>query len=275
MATQPTSHPSRLPSAYDLNGRVCLVTGAGKGIGAGIALCLAEAGASVVVSDLVFHAAQQTAEKISEIGGVAFACELDVTDEQNWKKVLKLTVEAFGGLDVLVNNAGRFLAKPIVDTSLEELRQVTGPNMEGVFIGIKSSIPYLADLGRRRNSTASIINISSVAGLVGAAGCSVYCMSKGAVRLLTKSAALELASQRIRVNSMHPGIVDTDMGMLAVAARAGDTSTDQMKAAVSVYPIGRLGVVSDVANGALYLASEASSFMTGSEFVLDGGLTAK
>lgn len=274
MTTQQTSLPPKLPAAYDLSGRVCLVTGAGKGIGAGIALRLAEAGASVVVSDLVLRDAQQTAEKISSSGGIAIAHKLDVTDEENWKTVLKATAAAFGGLDVLVNNAGRFLVKPIVETSLEELRQITGPNVEGVFLGIKSSIPYLADVERRRNSTASIINLSSVAGLVGAASCSVYCMSKGAVRLLTKSAALELAAQRIRVNSMHPGIVDTDMGMLAVAARAGASSTDKVKAAAAVYPIGRLGKVDDIANGALYLASEASSFMTGSEFVLDGGLSA-
>jgi NAD(P)-dependent dehydrogenase (short-subunit alcohol dehydrogenase family) len=266
----------RLPSGFNLLGRACLVTGGGRGIGAAIVGALAEAGARVLATDIDLDAAQHTTGGLQAAGYDAHAVQLDVTDEAAWKKTLAAAVERFGGLDVLVNNAGVFLSRPIVETSLEDLRRVTGPNMEGVFLGTKHAIPILGDSARRAGSSASIINLSSVAALVGSAECSVYCMSKGAVRLFTKAAALELAPRRIRVNSLHPGIIDTEMGALAMAHRAGEGSAEeQRRVAANAYPMGRLGTVEDVASAAVYLACEASAFMTGSEVVIDGGVTAR
>ena len=266
----------RLPSGFSLVGRACLVTGSGRGIGAAIAGALAEAGARVLVTDLDSDAARETARRLRQADWDVHAARLDVTDENAWIETLRAAVGHFGGLDVLVNNAGVFLSRSIVDTSLADLRAVMGPNIEGVFLGTKHAIPLLGDTARRAGSSASIINLSSVAALVGSADCSAYCLSKGAVRLFTKAAALELAPRRIRVNSLHPGIVDTEMGAMAMAHRADDGSAeDRRRIAVEAYPIGRLGTVDDIAAAAVYLASEASAFMTGSELVIDGGVTAR
>lgn len=263
------------PPGFDLTGRACLVTGGGQGIGAAIAQVLARAGATVMVTDQSPAHAQRTAQALADEGRAVHAAGLDVTQEEDWQRVIGLAREHMGGLDVLVNNAGLFLAKPLADTSLADLRRVSAVNIEGVFLGTRAALPLLADPLRRAGSTASVVNLSSVAGLRGAAGASVYCLSKGAVCLFTKACAIELAPQRIRVNSVHPGLVETPMGEAAMALRGGGTLEAGRRLAMQAYPLGRLGQVQDVAAAVLYLASEASSFTTGSELVVDGGVTAR
>jgi len=263
------------PRGFDLRGRACLVTGGGQGIGAEICQALARAGAAVLVTDLNPKSAQRIAETLGDEGFMAHCAALDVTREDDWQRVIDLARAQWGGLDVLVNNAGVFMVKPLAETSLEDLRRVNGPNIEGVFLGTRAALPLLADPVRRSRSTASIINMSSVAGLRGAAGASVYCLSKGAVHLFSKACALELAPQRIRVNSVHPGIVETDMGQAAIRLRGGGNIEEGHRIARQAYPLGRVGQPEDVASAVLYLASEASSFVTGSELVVDGGVTAR
>ncbi len=269
------STPIQFPAGFDLTGRACLVTGGGQGIGAAISRALAEAGATVLVTDLRLETAQRTAQALTDAGRKAHAAALDVTSEDDWGRVMALAKAQLGGLDVLVNNAGVFLGKPLADTTLQDLRWVMGPNVEGVFLGTRAALPLLSDPARRATSTASIINLSSVAGLKGAAGATAYCLSKGAVRLFTKACALELAPQRIRVNSVHPGLIETPMGTAAIGLRGGATTEDGRRMAMQAYPIGRLGQPEDIAAAVLYLASEASSFTTGSEVVVDGGMTAR
>lgn len=255
----------------DLEGRVALVTGAAKGLGEATARALAAQGAMVVVTDMT--APEQLAE---EIGGIAAA--QDVTSEDQWISTMKMARDQADGLDILVNNAGVFLAKPITETTLEDWRFVQAVNVEGVFLGHKHAIPLLAERAVKWRGGAAIVNLSSVAGLRGAALCNAYNASKGAVRLMTKGAALELASLKIRVNSVHPAIIQTDMGQGLVddfAAVSGAGGNETRAQLASQHPLGDFGEPRNVADAVVFLASDRAAFMTGSEVVVDGGWTAK
>lgn len=254
----------------ELSGRVALVTGASRGIGAAAARALAGAGAKVVVADL-----EAPRELADELGGLALA--LDVTSEAAWAEAMAAIADQAGGLDILVNNAGLFLMKPVTETSLEDWRRVHAVNVEGVFLGCRAAIPLLAARASRWSGGASIINLSSIAGLVGSAGAVCYNASKGAVRLMTKGLAMELAPARIRVNSVHPGVIETAMGDEVVAAFSAGLGVGDNEARSQLaqrHPLGRMGRVEDIAQAILHLAGDRSAFMTGSELVVDGGFTA-
>ena len=254
----------------DLDGRVALVTGASRGIGATTARALAAAGAKVVVTDL-----NEPSELAAEIGGLSRA--QDVTSETDWADTMAFVRKEAGGLDILVNNAGLFLMKPLLDITLEEWRKLHAVNVEGVFLGTKAAIPLLAERASKWKGGTSIINLSSVAGLVGAAGASCYNASKGAVRLFTKGVALEVASAGIRVNSVHPGIIETKMGDEVVSgfsALGGVGENEARAQAAQIHPLGHMGQPQNIADAIVFLASDRAAFMTGSELVVDGGLTA-
>lgn len=254
----------------DLDGRVALVTGGARGLGAAAAKALAEQGAKVVVTDI-----SDGNETASAIGGAYV--KHDVTNEDQWIAAVAFAKEKFGGLDILVNNAGIFWMKPIAMETLESFRKMQQVNVEGVFLGMKHAIPAIAERGDKWDGGGSIINLSSVAGIIGSPMTLAYNASKGAVRLMTKAAALECAraGQKVRVNSVHPGIIDTPMMSNAAEAIAGASGVnDAMERFASFHPLGRLGRDTDIANAVAYLASSRAAFMTGSEMVVDGGMTA-
>ena len=256
----------------DLNGRVALVTGGAQGIGAATARALAKAGAKVVIGDIGDGAA--TAKSIDG----AFVRH-DVTSESDWANAIAFAGKTFGGLDILVNNAGIFWVRPIAMTTLADFRRMQQINVEGVFLGLKHAIPAIATRAKSWDGGGSIINLSSVAGLVGSANTLAYNASKGAVRLMTKAAALECAEQglKIRVNSVHPGIIDTPMmdgAIDGISKATGKTIEAERERMARRHPLGRLGRDTDIANAVAFLASDAAGFMTGSEVVVDGGMTA-
>ncbi len=254
----------------ELAGRVALVTGASRGIGAGAARALAAAGARVIVTDMA-----DTTALAAEIGGLAR--RQDVTDEAQWAETVAFAKAEAGGLDILVNNAGLFLMKPITETTLEDWRRLHAVNVEGVFLGCKHAIPLMAERAQAWAGGASIVNLSSVAGIAGSAGTVCYNSTKGAVRLMTKGLAMELATRRIRVNSVHPGVIDTAMGGEVVhgVATVWGAGDNEARAQVDqMHPLGHMGKVSDIANAIVYLASDKAAFMTGSEMIIDGGFTA-
>ena len=254
----------------DLEGRIALVTGAATGLGEATARALAAAGAKVAVIDLA-----APFELAAEIGGIARA--QDVTSEAGWAETMEWLRAEAGGLDILVNNAGLWLFKSILETTLEDWRRLHAVNVEGVFLGTRAAIPLLAErAGKWRGGTA-IVNLSSVAGLQGAAGASCYNSTKGAVRLFTKGCAMELASARIRVNSVHPGVIDTQMGRKLIDdfALAQGLGNNEILAQVSaMHPLGHLGEPQNVADAVVFLASDRAAFTTGSELVVDGGMVA-
>lgn len=254
----------------DLAGRVALVTGASRGLGAATARALAAAGAKVAVTDLA--APEALAE---EIGGIARA--QDVTSEAGWTETMDWIRAEAGGLDILVNNAGLWLFKPIVETTLDDWRRLHAVNVEGVFLGTRAAVPLLAERAHLWRGGTAIVNLSSVAGLQGAAGGSCYNSTKGAVRLFTKGCAVELASARIRVNSVHPGVIDTDMGRKLIddfAAAQGVGNNESLANVSAAHPLGHLGEPQNVADAVVFLASDRAAFTTGSELVVDGGMTA-
>ena len=255
-----------------LEGRVALVTGGARGLGAAAARALAGEGAKVVVSDI-----GDGTETANAIGGAYI--KHDVTSEQEWVAAIDFACKTFGGLDILVNNAGIFWVRPISMTTLEAFRQMQQVNVEGVFLGLKYGIPAIAERAQKWDGGGSIVNISSVAGLVGSSNTIAYNASKGAVRLMTKGAAIECAELKlkVRVNSVHPGIIDTPMmdGAINFISKAAGTDVAAEKARMAKrHPLGRIGRDTDVANAVLFLASDAAAFMTGSEVVVDGGMTA-
>lgn len=254
----------------DLEGRVALVTGGARGLGAAAAKALAEQGAKVVISDI-----GDGSETAAAIGGAYV--KHDVTSEEQWIAAIAFAKEKFGGLDILVNNAGIFWMKPIALETLESFRKMQAVNVEGVFLGLKHAIPAIAERGDKWDGGGSIINLSSVAGIIGSPMTLAYNASKGAVRLMTKAAALECAraGQKVRVNSVHPGIIQTQMMTDAAEAIAGASGVnDAMERFASFHPLGRLGRDIDIANAVAFLASSKAAFMTGSEMVVDGGMTA-
>ena len=239
-----------------LEGKVALITGGARGMGAAHARRFAEEGAKVAITDVLDAEGEATAK---EIGDAALFIHHDVTDEDAWSQVLRETTDAFGGVDVLVNNAGIFSMAPIAGHALDEYLRVIQVNQVGVFLGMRAVIPAMGARGG-----GSIINISSVDGLVATPMSVAYVASKFAVRGMTKVAALELASSRIRVNSIHPGGVRTPM-----VQSVGFDVEPMLAAAV---PLQRLAEPEEVANLALFLASDESSYCTGAEFVIDGGV---
>ena len=254
----------------ELKGRVALVTGAARGLGAAAAKALAAKGAKVVVTDM-----RDGSETAASIDG-AFT-KHDGTSEEEWIAAVAFAKQTFGGLDILVNNAGVFWLKPLVMETLEDFRKMQQINVEGVFLGLKHALPAIAERAHQWDGGGAVVNLSSVAGIVGAPNLIAYNASKGAVRLMTKSAALEYAPMKVRVNSVHPGIIDTPM--MAEAAKVIEATTGQGANAVrdqfaSRHPLGRMGRDTDVANAVAFLASDAAAFVTGAELVVDGGMTA-
>jgi NAD(P)-dependent dehydrogenase (short-subunit alcohol dehydrogenase family) len=254
----------------DLDGRIALVTGASRGLGAAAARALAAAGAKVAVTDL---AAPE--DLAAEIGGIARA--QDVTDEAGWAATMDWIKTELGGLDILVNNAGLWLFKAIVETSLEDWRRLHAVNVEGVFLGTRAAIPLLTERAAKWRGGTAIVNISSVAGLQGTGGASCYNSTKGAVRLFTKGCAMELAPARVRVNSVHPGVIDTAMARqliddFAVARQVGNNESQTFVDAM--HPLGHMGEPRNVADAIVFLASDRAAFTTGSELVVDGGMFA-
>lgn len=247
-------------------GKVALVTGAASGIGRACAEVLAREGAAVVLTDV--QDGEAVAADIRAKGGKASFHKHDVADEARWNAIIVETGKQYGRLDVLVNNAGIAVAGLVTDLTLELWRHQMAVNVDGVFLGVKCSLPLM-----RKTGKGSIINISSIAGLRGAAGLSAYCASKGSVRLFTKSVALECAAagDGIRCNSVHPGIIETPIWGQVVPGSNEPLDLDAMSA-VRV-PLRRKGMPEDIANAVLFLASDDSSYMTGEEMVVDGGMT--
>ena len=247
-----------------LENKVALISGGARGMGAVEAKLFAEEGAKVIIGDMLEEEGRKVEAEINEAGGGCVFVSLDVSNEEAWQNAVNEAVSRYGKLDILVNNAGIYRAHNVEETTSDEWDQVMDINAKGVFLGTKHAIPAMRDAGG-----GSIVNISSVAGLVGSRATSAYNASKGAVRLLTKSTAIQYASDGIRANSVHPGTIETPMteGFLT------DPSMRQDR--MDRTPIGRLGKPEDVAYGALFLASDEASFMTGSELVIDGGRTAE
>jgi len=264
-----------------LDGKVALVSGAARGIGAETARRMAAAGASVVIGDVLADRARETAEEVSHAGGEAFALALDVTTEVSWTAAVAAAIKQFGKLDILVNNAGTFLGKDLMDATMEDWTRLVAINMTGVWLGTKVCAPALAESGKSSRHGSAIVNLASVAGIVGSQLDPLYSMTKGGVTLFTKSTALSFGRKgwKIRVNSIHPGVIDTDMGAQTFVARARQAGSNDVEGARSVaikqHPIGRLGVAEDVALGIVFLASDDAGFMTGAGMVIDGGLTAQ
>jgi NAD(P)-dependent dehydrogenase (short-subunit alcohol dehydrogenase family) len=264
-----------------LDGKVALVSGAARGIGAETARKMAAAGAAVAIGDVLAERARETAEQITRAGGKALALALDVTEEASWADSVAAATRQFGKLDILVNNAGIFLGKDLMDATMEDWSRLVAINMTGVWLGTKACAPALAESGKSSRHGSAIVNIASVAGIVGSQLDPLYSMSKGGVTLFTKSAALSFGRKgwRIRVNSIHPGVIDTDMGAQTFVSRARQAGSNDVEGARSVaakqHPIGRLGVAEDIALGIVFLASDDAGFMTGAGMVVDGGLTAQ
>ena len=248
-----------------LEGKVAFISGGAQGMGAAEARLFAAEGAMVAIGDVLEDEGRRVAAQIGEAGGKAIFLALDVTSESQWQDAIAATVAEFGKLDILVNNAGIGGHGTVENTTVADWDRVMDINAKGVFLGTKSAIPEL-----RRAGGGSIINISSQLGLVGVDNSSPqYQASKGAVRLLTKSTAIQYAGEGIRANSVHPGPIVTPM------TEAGRADPERNELTLSRIPLGRYGEPGDVAYGVLFLASDESSFMTGSELVIDGGWTAQ
>ena len=264
-----------------VSGKIALITGAGSGIGRGAALALAAEGATIVATDVDDVGAAQTAALVRDAGGTVVALNQDVVSEARWVEVVTEIAGSLGGLHILVNNAGIGIAASLFDMAHDDWRRQMAINVDGVFFGVKHGAPLIAASGG-----GSIINISSVAGLRGAPGLAGYSASKGAVRLFTKSAALECAQagMNVRVNSVHPGIIDTPIwtkvttrGLDALQASGTAPGANAIDPDVlgARAPLGYAGLPSDVAAGIVFLASEESRYVTGAELVIDGGMMAR
>ena len=246
-----------------LEGKVALISGGARGMGAEEALMFAREGAKVVIGDVLDGEGREVAAQIP--GGQAIFVRLDVTKEADWQRAVSMAEEVYKRLDILVNNAGVSATGGIEDTTVEEWDRVMEVNAKGVFLGTKYAIPAM-----QRSGGGSIINISSQLGIVAMSESSPqYIASKGAVRLLTKSTAIQYAADGIRCNSVHPGPIVTPM---TEGRRSDDSVRELMESRI---PLGRYGEAIDVAYGVLYLASDEASFMTGSELVIDGGWVAQ
>jgi NAD(P)-dependent dehydrogenase (short-subunit alcohol dehydrogenase family) len=253
-------------------GKVALVTGGASGIGRGCAELLAKEGATVVLTDLQDDKGQALAAEITAAGGKARYLHQDTTSEEGWVTVVADIERTEGRLDILVNNAGiAITAMSITAMSLDDWRKQQAVNVEGVFLGIKHSLPLM----RKAGNGGSIINMSSVAGLKGSPTLAGYCATKGAVRLFTKSIAMECANAKdgVRVNSVHPGIIETPIWEAIIPTGGANTPPDLDAMSTMAVPLGVKGVPLDIANGVLWLASDESRYVTGLEMVIDGGLS--
>ena len=250
-------------AAGKLKGKVAVITGAGGGIGAAAARIFAAEGASVMITDIQESKLREVAADIKDAGGNVSLMVHDIADETQWRIIAKTTVALFGKIDILVNNAGITgnLQAPFEDRSVSEFTRVLSINLTGQFLGMKSVIPHMT-------SGSAIINVSSIAGITGNAGGNAYTASKGGSRMLSKGAAIDLAAKGIRVNSLHPGYVETPM------TRNMEGAAAFREMAVGSTPLGRGASPEELAKGILFLASDDSSFMTGAELIMDGGFTA-
>lgn len=250
-----------------VDGKVAIVTGGAMGIGRACAERLAEEGAKVAITDVVDDAGEIAAKAINDAGGEAIFLHHDVTSEAQWQAILPVIVDRLGGPHVLVNNAGIAILSPITEMSLEDFQRQNRVNLDGVFLGLKYCIPAIAAAGG-----GSIVNVSSVAGIKASPGLSAYSMTKGGVRLLSKSVAKECANAglNIRVNSVHPGIIETAIwDKMGFPAAEGANQVDVAAVATNSVPGGKVGKPRNIADGVLFLASDDSEYINGSEMVID------
>ena len=263
-----------------LENRIAIVSGGGSGIGRGTAAALAAEGARVIVGDIDEKGAAESTAMIIAKGGKAHTRALDVASEASWKTMIEFVEREFGALHIVVHNAGICISKPLLEMSLDAWRRQMSINLDGIFLGTKAALPLMA-----RSGGGSIVNISSVAGLKGISGMSGYCASKGGVRLFSKAVALECArlKNNVRVNSIHPGAIETpiwlklgnDGDMPVMDDRRNSDAMEEVRAAgAAATPIGHAGIPADIAAGVVYLASDDSRFVTGSELIIDGGVMA-
>lgn len=264
-----------------LDGKIAFLSGAARGIGGETAKLMASVGAKVAIGDVLEERGRQTVREIEATGGQAMFVSLDVTQEASWTAAMDATAKKFGGLDILVNNAGIFVGKGVEDATLDEWNRLVAVNLTGVVLGTRAALPHLKARAHASTHGSAIVNLASVAGLVGSQLDPLYSLTKGGVTLFTKSTALEFGRKgyRIRVNSIHPGVIDTDMGQQTFAMRAKALGTNDTEAtrktSLTMHPIGRLGFAEDIAKGIVFLASDDAGFMTGSGLVVDGGYTAQ
>jgi 3(or 17)beta-hydroxysteroid dehydrogenase len=234
-----------------------------------------------VLGDLLEEGGRAVAREIDAAGAAAIFVRLDVASEASWQAAVAAATARFGGIDVLVNNAGLFLGKTCEESTLADWERLCAVNLTGVFLGTRAALPAMKERAKASAHGGSVINVSSTAGLVGSPLAPLYSMTKGGVTLFSKSTALEFARKgyRIRVNSIHPGVIETDMGEETFRTRARYAASNDMDAArkqgLATHPIGRFGTAGDIANGIVFLASDESAFMTGSSLVIDGGVTAQ
>ena len=247
-----------------LSGKVALISGGSRGQGEAEAKLFSSEGAKVVLGDILDSEGLVVTSDINESGGEALYVHLDVTSKDDWGSAVKQTLENFGGLDILVNNAGISQRKLVHETTVDEWDRVQDINSKGVFLGTKAVIPAM-----RAGGGGSIVNISSIAGIVGLTSSASYSASKGAVRLLTKSTAVQYGPERIRCNSVHPGFIDTEMN------RAWLEDEEIRAERLKMTPLNMFANSHDVALAVLYLSSDESRYVTGAELVIDGGIIAK
>jgi len=257
---------------FSLTGKVALVTGGARGLGLAFATAMVESGAAVVLADVLEDEGKAAAASLAEAGHSASFLKLDVSSEEAWVGAIDAVRQDHGRLDILVNNAGIGGGGTVLDTTLEDWNRTIAINLTGVFLGCKHGIALIAESGG-----GSVINISSIFGQVSDWLTFGYSASKGGVRSLTKSAALMCAEVKnnVRVNSVHPGFVHTPMVENAVAEIRPEIGDPYMQRTVGLTPLGRIGVPQDLAGAIVFLASDASQFMTGSEITVDGGFTAR
>lgn len=263
------------------DGRVMLVTGAAGGIGIAIARHLAGSGATVIAADMNRSLGEEAAALLAKSGLRVVFLQLDVTDEASWAAAAAAIRSEHGRLDALVNGAGTVVVKSLEETSLAEWRKVMSVNLDAIFIGAKAVLPLMRESAANTPQGGAIVNMSSISGVVGVPSMAAYGASKGGVRQFTKSMALDFAKRgyRIRVNSVHPGLIDTEMAQRLFEGRVRTGVSHDVDAArdswIQSYPIGRIGTPDDVAATVLFLVSDGSGFMTGSELTVDGGSTAQ
>ena len=257
-----------------VKGKVALVTGAASGIGRACAQRLAKEGATVVLTDLQDDLGRTAVAAIERDGGKAIYLHHDVTREDAWEIIIAEVKSRLGRLDILVNNAGIAIADSVLTMTLADWRRQNAVNLDGVFLGVKHSLPLM-----RASGGGSIINMSSVAGLKGSPTLAGYCATKGGVRLFTKAVALECAAahDNVRVNSVHPGIIETPIWMAIVpgASQPGANAPDLDAMSEMAVPMAKKGLPEDIAAGVLYLASDDARYLTGAELVIDGGLSVR